>query len=65
MYEQEYRQICTAIEGEVLFEVVEKALLQEGENLGVIVESWFETRIKNKIKGHIKQIIEENEEEGI
>ena len=41
MYENEYKQICAVVEGDALYELVERALLQEGENLKVIVENWF------------------------
>ena len=43
MYDKEYKQICMAVEGEALYELVERALLKEGENLKAIAESWFET----------------------
>lgn len=37
MYEVEYRQICDVIQGPALKDIVEKALINEGENLSVIV----------------------------
>ena len=49
-----------AIEGDSLYEVVESALLKEGENLKIIVENWFETGFKTKVKNYIDEIIASN-----
>ena len=50
------------MEGEALYEVVQKALIQEGEHLIVVVEGWFETGMKKKTQQYIEEIIQENEE---